>query len=343
MVLAAGDYPALRAEQARRRAAGATSQLGLGVSLYVEITGVGRLNEDADIEVHPDGTVTVLTGTSPHGQGHATAWAMIVSDQLGIPVEKITVIHGDTDLIPAGGGTAGSRSLQQGGAAVQQAAIEVVELARRRAADLLEANPGDMVVDLTRARVQVVGSDQGFGFAELAGQERLCAHTTFTATRPTFPFGAHLAVVEVDVETGKSVLQRIITVDDAGRVLNPLLCEGQRHGGIAQGVAQALYEEMVYNDQGNPLTSTLADYSAISGVELPSFELLTMQTETPINPLGAKGIGEAAAIGSTPAVLGAVVDAVSHLGVRHIEMPATPYRVWEAIRAAQADQASPRR
>jgi carbon-monoxide dehydrogenase large subunit len=275
------------------------------VSLYVETTGVGQLTEDADIEVHPDGTVTVLTGTSPHGQGHATAWAMIVSDQLGIPVEMITVIHGDTDLIPAGGGTAGSRSLQLGGAAVQQAAIEVVELAKQRAADLLEANPDDIVVDLTRARVQVIGSDQGFGFAELAGQDRLRAHTTFTAARPTFPFGAHLAVVEVDVETGKSVLQRIITVEDAGRVLNPLLCEGHRHGGIARGVAQALDEEMVYDDLGHPLTSTLADCSAISAVELPSFELLTMQTETPINPLGAKGIGEAATIGSTPAVLGA--------------------------------------
>ena len=337
-VLAAADYPALRIEQARRRSAGATLQLGLGVSLYVEITGPGMAEpkEDAGVEVHPDGTVTVLTGTSPHGQGHATAWAMIVSDQLGIPIEKITVMHGDTDLIPAGGGTWGSRSLQQGGVAVQQAAIEVVELAKQRAADLLEANPDDMVVDHAKARVKVVGSDQGFRFAELAGRERLVAHTTFTAPGPTFPFGAHLAVVEVDTDTGRSVLQRIITVDDAGRVLNPLLCEGQRHGGIAQGVAQALYEEMLYDDLGNPLTSTLVDYPIISAAELPSFELLAMQTETTLNPLGAKGIGEAATIGSTPAVHSAVVDALSHLGVRHIEMPATPHRVWEVIRDAEA-------
>ena len=342
-VLAAGDYPALRAEQARRREAGATRQLGLGISLYVEITGAGmaELKEDADVEVHPDGTVTVLTGTSPHGQGHATAWAMIVSDQLGIPVEKITVVHGDTDLVPAGGGTWGSRSLQQGGAAVHQASIDLVELAKQRAADLLEANPDDMVVDLVTAGVKVVGSDQGFGFAELAERERLLAHTTFTAPCPTFPFGAHLAVVEVDVETGKSVLQRIITVDDVGRVLNPLLCEGQRHGGIAQGVAQALHEEMIYDDLGNPLTSTLANYPMISAAELPSFELLAMQTETPVNPLGAKGIGEASTIGSTPAVHSAVVDAVSHLGVRHIEMPATSHRVWEAIRAAKAGHVVP--
>jgi carbon-monoxide dehydrogenase large subunit len=215
---------------------------------------MAELAENADVEVHPDGTVTVLTGTAPHGQGHATAWAMIVSDRLGIPVEKITVVHGDTDLIPVGGGTWGSRSLQQGGVAVHQAAIEVVDLATQRAAELLEANPDDIVVDLVAAGVKVVGSDQGFRFAELAERERLRAHTTFTAPRPTFPFGAHLAVVEVDVDTGKSLLQRIITVDDAGRVLNPLLCEGQRHGGIAQGVAQALYEEMIYDDLGNPLT-----------------------------------------------------------------------------------------
>jgi len=342
-VLAAGDYPKLRAEQTRRRSAGLTRQLGLGVSTYVEITGLGlgELKEAAEVEVYPDGTVTVLTGTSPHGQGHATAWAMIASDQLGIPIEKITVLHGDTDLIPAGGGTLGSRSLQQGGVAVHQASIELVELAKQRAADLLEANPDDMVVDLAKAGVKVVGSDQGIRFAELAGRERLLAHTTFAAPGPTFPFGAHLAVVEVDIETGKSVLQRIITVDDAGRVLNPLLCEGQRHGGIAQGVAQALYEEVLYDDLGNPLTSTLADYPMISAAELPSFELLAMQTETPFNPLGAKGIGEAATIGSTPAVLNAVIDAVSYLGVRHIEMPATAHRVWEAIQAAQTNHTVP--
>jgi len=224
---------------------------------------------------------------------------------------------------------------------VHQAAIDVVDLAKQRAADLLEANPDDMVVDLATAGVKVVGSDQGFRFAELAEREPLLAHTTFAAPCPTFPFGAHLAVVEVDVETGKSVLQRIITVDDVGRVLNPLLCEGQRHGGIAQGVAQALHEEMIYDDLGNPLTSTLANYPMISAAELPSFELLAMQTETPVNPLGAKGIGEASTIGSTPAVHSAVVDAVSHLGVRHIEMPATSHRVWEAIRAAKARHAVP--
>ncbi len=341
-VLQAADYAGLRAEQQRRRAAGDTRQLGLGLSVYVEITGAGPdgPTEDADVEVHPDGTVTVLTGTSPHGQGHATAWAMIVSDQLGIPVERITVVHGDTDLVPSGGGTLGSRSLQQGGAAVHQASVELVELARTRAAAVLEANPDDLRVDLDAAALVVVGTDRGVRFADLAAEARLAVHTTFTAGAPTFPFGAHLAVVEVDTGTGKAELVRIVTVDDAGRILNPLLAEGQRHGGIAQGVAQALYEEMLYDEDGNPLTTTLADYPIVSATELPSFDLLDMATETPMNPLGAKGIGEAGTIGATPAVQNAVIDAVAHLGVRHIDMPTAPHRVWQAIQDARVDTKS---
>ncbi len=341
-VLEAADYPALRAEQERRRASGAVRQLGLGLSVYVEITGGGTKlpAEDAEVEVHSDGTVTVLTGTSPHGQGHATAWAMIVSDQTGVPIEKITVLHGDTDIVPKGYGTMGSRSLQQGGAAVHQASVELVELAKKRAAERLEANPDDLVVDQARAGLIVAGTDTGVTFAELAADEQLMVHTTFTANAPTFPFGAHLAVVEVDTGTGQATLQRIVTVDDAGRILNPLLAEGQRHGGIAQGVAQALYEEVLYDEDGNPLTTTLADYPIISATELPSFELLDMETETPLNPLGAKGIGEAGTIGSTPAVQNAVVDAVSHLGVRHIDMPTAPHRIWQAVQDSSAPTAA---
>jgi carbon-monoxide dehydrogenase large subunit len=337
-VLTAADYPALRAEQQRRRDAGDTRQLGLGMSVYVEITGAGSATpaEDAEIEVHPDGTATVLTGTSPHGQGHATAWAMIVSDRLGVAMDKITVVHGDTDLIPKGYGTMGSRSLQQGGAAVHQASIELVELAKKRAAERLEANPDDLVVDAARAGLTVAGTDTGISFAELAADDRLMVHTTFTANAPTFPFGAHLAIVEVDIGTGQARLQRILTVDDAGRVLNPLLAEGQRHGGIAQGVAQAMYEEVLYDEDGNPLTTTLADYPVISATELPNFELLDMETETPMNPLGAKGIGEAGTIGATPAVQNAVVDAVAHLGVRHIDMPTAPHRIWQAVQDSVA-------
>jgi carbon-monoxide dehydrogenase large subunit len=340
-VLAAAGYSELRAEQEARRKAGGPLQLGIGMSVYVEITGqgaeAGGPSEDSSVEIHPDGTATILTGTSPHGQGHATAWAMIASAELGIPVEKITVKYGDTDLIPKGGGTGGSRSLQLGGAAVQAATRELVDVARSRAADALEANPDDLVVDLSRAALVVKGSPEAeISFAELAGRERLFVHSTFSSPGPTFPFGAHLAVVEVDTETGKVRLQRVVAVDDAGTILNPLIAEGQRHGGIAQGAAQALVEEVVYDADGSPLTSTLADYPFLSITEVPSFELVEMQTPTPYNPLGAKGIGEAGTIGATPAVQNAVVDAVAHLGVRHIDMPTTPERVWEAIAKASA-------
>ncbi|HEX5493918.1 MAG TPA: xanthine dehydrogenase family protein molybdopterin-binding subunit [Mycobacteriales bacterium] len=337
--LAAADYDGLRAEQAERRARGDVVQTGIGLSVYVEITGGvgegGGPRENATVEVHADGTATILTGTSPHGQGHATAWAMLASDQLGIPVEKITVRHGDTDLVPRGGGTAGSRSLQQGGSAVHKATEELIELAKQRAADVLEANPDDLVVDTSRAALTVAGSpDAAVSFADLAATERLFVQTDFTAPGPTFPFGTHVAVVDVDTESGKATLRRLVAVDDAGIVLNPLLAEGQRHGGIAQGVAQALYEEVVYDADGNPLTATFADYPFLTAPEVPSFELVPMETPTPYNPLGAKGIGEAGTIGATPAVQNAVIDAVAHLGVRHIEMPTSPQRVWTAIQQA---------
>ncbi|CCH90449.1 Carbon-monoxide dehydrogenase, molybdopterin binding, large subunit [Modestobacter italicus] len=336
--LEAAGYDELRAEQARRREAGEVRQLGIGLSVYVEITGADNgagTKEAASLEVHADGTATVLTGTSPHGQGHATAWAMIASDQLGIPVEKITVLHGDTDLVPQGGGTMGSRSLQQGGAAVHQAAEELIEEARRRAAERLEVDPADLVVDLGLAGLAVRGTPGAVvTFAELAGDERLLVATMFEANAPTFPFGAHVAVVEMDVESGKAQLTRLVAVDDAGTVINPLIAEGQRHGGFAQGVAQALLEEVLYDEDGNPTTSTLADYPFVSATELPSFELVDMATPTPMNPLGAKGIGEAGTIGSTPAVQNAVIDAVAHLGVRHVDMPVTPMRVWRAVQQA---------
>ena len=341
-VLDAADYPALRREQAARRERGDACQLGLGLSVYVEITGAGAEsgapNENAQVQVHPDGTATVLTGTSPHGQGHATAWAMLASEELGIPIEKITVQWGDTDLIPHGGGTMGSRSLQQGGAAVTQAARELVELAKQRAADVLEVDPADLVLDRVAAGLAVAGAPgSGVTFASLAESEPLLVRSVFFAPGPTFPFGAHLAVVEVDVETGKAELRRLVALDDAGTVLNPLLAEGQRHGGLAQGAAQALLEEVVYDPDGNPLTSTFADYPIVSITELPSFELVDSETPTTYNPLGAKGLGEAGTIGATPAVQNAVVDAVAHLGVRHIDMPTTSFRVWTAIAEASGD------
>jgi Aerobic-type carbon monoxide dehydrogenase, large subunit CoxL/CutL homologs len=338
-VLAAAGYDELRREQAERRARGDVLALGIGLSCYVEITGggdeSGDPHENATVQVHPDGSATVLTGTSPHGQGHQTVWAMLVNDELGIPVERITVKWGDTDLVPEGGGTGGSRSVQQGGAAVRQATRELVELAKQRAAERLEVDPGDLVVDTARAGLGVTGvPDAGVTFAELAADEPLLVRAEFTAPGATFPFGAHLAVVEVDTESGKAVLQRLVAVDDAGTILNPLLAEGQRHGGLAQGAAQALLEEMRYDEDGNPTTTTFADYEIVSATELPSFELVPMETPTSYNSLGAKGLGEAGTIGVTPAVQNAVIDAVAHLGVRHIDMPTTPMRVWTAIRTA---------
>jgi aerobic carbon-monoxide dehydrogenase large subunit len=339
-VLAAAGYDQLRKEQAERRDRGDTVALGIGLASYVEITGMGDgedspPQENATVEVHPDGTATILTGTSPHGQGHATAWAMLASEELGIPVDKITLKWGDTDLVPEGGGTGGSRSLQHGGSAVRQAAQELIEVARERAAGELEANAADLRFDVERSAFEVAGDpDASVPLASLAQEERLVVRTVFTAPGATFPFGSHVAVVEVDTETGKVTLRRMVTVDDAGFVLNPLLAEGQRHGGIAQGAAQAFVEEVVYDEDGNPLTASFADYPFLSATEVPSFELADMQTLTTYNPLGVKGIGEAGSIGATPAVQNAVIDALAHLGVRHIDMPASPQRVWRALQEA---------
>ena len=342
-VLAGAGYHGLRAEQARRRERGDVVQLGIGVASYVEITAADADNgETARVVVNGDGSATVYTGSSPHGQGHDTAWSMLVQSDLGIPMDKVTVLHGDTDEIPLGTGTYASRSLQLGGMAVHKAALEVKDQARRLAADMMEASEADLELDIDRGLWHVRGDpESGRNWADVAGHagpDGLVAAVHFTEAQPTFPFGAHVAVAEVDTETGKVTLVRHVTVDDAGIVVNPVLTEGQRHGGIAQGAAQALLEEMVYDADGNPLTGTLADYAAITATELPSFELLVSETPTPVNPLGVKGIGEAGTIGATPAVQNAVIDAVSHLGVRHIDMPTTPGRVWAAIKEARNSQ-----
>ena len=340
-LLEAADYAGLRAEQARRREGGGARQLGIGLSVYVEITNGVPGGEYAGLEVRVDGSAVVRSGTSPHGQGHATAWAMLASDRLGIPMERIEMVFNDTDLVRSGVGTFGSRSLQVGGMAVDQAAVVVLDRARRLLAELLEADPADVVVDASTGRLHVAGSPTaGRSWAELAAVaaergEPLAADVDFQPQGATFPFGAHLALVEVDTETGAVVLRRLVAVDDAGRIVNPLLAEGQRHGGIAQGAAQALLEEVLYDADGNPVTSTFADYGMITAAELPSFELVPMETPTPLNELGVKGIGESGTIGAGPAVQNAVVDALAHLGVRHVDMPATPQRVWTALREAR--------
>ena len=341
LALDQAGYGELRAEQVRRRDAGEVVQLGIGVATYVEVTaGPTAGKEFAKVEVETDGSATIYTGSSPHGQGHHTAFASLASAELGIPMDQIRVVHGDTDAVQSGEGTMGSRSLQLGGSAVHNASVGLVDKAKRVAADALEANPDDLVLDKAAGRFHVAGTPTiGRTWAELSSSatadgDPLSVITDFQASHPTFPFGAHVAVVDVDTEIGKVVLRRHIAVDDAGRILNPLLAEGQRHGGIAQGAAQALLEEVRYDPEGNPVTSNLADYAAISATELPSFELVAMETPTDVNPLGAKGIGESGTIGSTPAVQSAVVDALTHLGVRHVDMPCTPERVWRSIQAA---------
>jgi carbon-monoxide dehydrogenase large subunit len=275
---------------------------------------------------------------------------MIVSDRTGVPLDRIEVVHGDTDVVPRGGLTGGSRSAQKAGSAVAQASEALVAEGLHVAAGLLEAANEDVVFSSSDGgRFHVVGTPSVWlGWADVAARRQsdpLACESDFAGEGPTFPFGAYVAVVEVDVETGEVRLVRMVTVDDAGTVLNPLLAHGQVHGGVAQGVGQALLEEMVYDETGNPLTSSFSDYAVISACELPSFESYLAETPSPRNPMGVKGIAESGAIGAPPAIQNAVVDAVAHLGIRHIDLPLTPERVWLAIRAASrrhADTLSPR-
>ncbi len=344
-------YDELRREQAARRANGDRMLMGIGVSTYVEITAGGGTSEYGAVEVHDDGSATVMAGTSAHGQGHQTAFAMIVSNQTGIPIDRVRLLAVDTDLVRSGGGTGGSRSLQLGGSAVLRATESLVDKAKHLAAHLLEADIGDIVVDTATGTVGVAGvPSTGLDWAALAtaaatadgvvdhsdGTLGLAAQLDFHQGEATFPFGAHIAVVEVDQDTGKVTLVRHIAVDDCGTVLNPLLVEGQQHGGVAAGISQTLYEQVIYDDDGNPLTGNFMDYAIPSAAEFPSFEVHSTETPTPLNPLGAKGIGEASTIGSTPAVQNAVIDALAHLGVRHIDLPCTSQTVWQTIRDAEA-------
>jgi carbon-monoxide dehydrogenase large subunit len=348
--LAAVGYDTVRADQKARRDRGDVKQLGIGISSYVEITAPGLFVEYGAVEVHDDGTVTAKVGTSAHGQGHETAFAMIVSDVLGVPMDKVTLVQSDTAVIPRGQGTMGSRSLQTAGTAVFQASGVVLDKARRLAAHLLEASADDIVVGDDGLEVTGVPASRR-SWAELAAaandasrrpadmEAGLAHELDFNQGESSFPFGTHVAVVEVDTETGRVELLRHIAVDDCGRILNPLLVAGQQHGGIAQGAAQALFEHVQYDDDGNPMTANLMDYAMPSAAELPSFEVSNTETPTPLNPLGAKGIGESGTIGSTPAVQNAVVDALAPFGIRHLDMPATAERVWRALRDAKAPSA----
>jgi aerobic carbon-monoxide dehydrogenase large subunit len=338
-------YDALRSEQAERRATDDPLLLGIGVATYVEITAGGPADEYAAVEVNDDGSATIFAGTQSHGQGHQTAYAMLVADQTGIPLDRIELVDGDTDRVPTGGGTGGSRSLQLGGSAVHEASRVLVEHARRLAAQALEADVDDIVVHKSHGTIGVNGvpakSLTWSDLASIAAEsgEALRDAFDFSQSGATFPFGAHISVVEVDRHTGLTRVRAHIAVDDCGTVINPLLVEGQQHGGIAAGIGQALFEHVRYDRSGNPVSSNLTDYGIATAAELPFYEVSNTSTPTPLNPLGAKGIGEAATIGATPAVQNAVIDAVSHLGILHIDLPCTPERVWRAI--VEAEQGRP--
>jgi len=353
------DYAGLRREQEERRRSGDPVQLGLGISTFTEMCGLapsrllGALGagaggwEHASIRMLPTGKVEVVTGSSAHGQGHETAWAQIASDQLGIPFEDVEVLHGDTQVSPKGMDTYGSRSLPVGGTAVVKAAQKVVEKAKKVAAHLLEASEED--IDFQAGRFSVRGTEKGITMPEIVfatflshnfpeGVEpSLDSDYTFDPENFSFPHGTHLAAMEVDTETGRATLRKYVCVDDIGNVVNPLIVEGQVHGGLAQGIAQALYEEAIYDEQGTLVSGNFVSYTIPSAADLPSF--VTDRTETPAtsNPLGVKGVGEAGCIASTPAIVNGIIDAVRHLGVGQVEMPCTPQRVWRAIQDAQGN------
>jgi carbon-monoxide dehydrogenase large subunit len=342
------NYQQMRAEQAQKRAEG--KLVGIGVSSYIEICGFGPkgsapvgLYESARMRVEQSGTVMVYTGASPHGQGEETTFAQIVADEFSIPVENVMIMHGDTDSTPEGRGTYGSRTTAVGGSAVFTAAQRLKEKMKQIAAHMLEASPSD--VTLEDGNFSVAGSPQkAVSFAEVAATANL-SNTLAPGIEPglettvfwepeacTFPFGTHVCMVEIDKETGNVEIKRFIAVDDCGRQLNPMIVEGQVHGGIAQGVGQALVEGVVYGEDGQLLTSTLMDYAMPVAPELPDFETDSTVTLTTVNPLGVKGVGEAGTIGSTPAVANAVADA---LGVAHVDMPFTSEKIWKLIQQQQ--------
>ena len=350
--LALAGYAKLRAEQKDRLDRKDRTLLGIGMSCYVEMCGFGPF-ESAVVRVEPGGTVTAYTGTSAHGQGHETAFSQVLADHLGVPFDKIVVRHGDTLNTPMGNGTGGSRSLAVGGSAIIGASLKVQEKARRLAAHMLEAAADDVV--FIDGRYQVKGvPDKALLLEAIAAraygeglpdgiESGLEATEFFRPPALVYPFGAHIAVVEADRETGRVTVRDFISVDDCGVRISPTLVAGQVHGGLAQGIAQALLEELVYGADGQLVTGSLMDYAVPHADDLPSFVTDQTVTPTPRNPMGAKGIGEAATIGATPAIVNAVVDALRSFGVRHLDMPLRPERVWQALKGgATAGRASAR-
>jgi aerobic carbon-monoxide dehydrogenase large subunit len=342
--LARVGYDRWRAEQARRRREGGRP-IGIGLSTWIEVAGGGELWEDAAVRLELSGRVTVLTGSSPHGQGHETVFSQIAADALGVDPDQVTVLHGDTDVIPSGIGTFGSRSLSIGGSAVARAADDVRRKIVAMAARLLEAAPDDLM--LGGGRVTVRGApgrtvplarvaEASRAQAPPGGPSEIAASVRFEADGLMVPSGAHVAIVELDTETGVVSVLRYVAVDDCGRVVNPLLVEGQVHGGLAQGLAQALLERAVYDENGQLLTTSLLDYAVPSATDLPTFETELAGTPSPLNPLGAKGIGESGTTGAPPALVNAVLDALRPTGVKTLDLPVTPERLWRTLRGPEA-------
>jgi carbon-monoxide dehydrogenase large subunit len=351
------DIDAFRREQAELRDKGVYR--GIGFSTYVEICGVapsrvvgpsgvglqGGFWESAIVRVHPSGSVTAYTGSSPHGQGHETGFAQIVADRLGIDPVQVEIVHGDTAQGPFGMGTYGSRTLAVGGEAMARAADKVAEKAKKLAAHMLEAAPED--IEIVDGKYQVRGSpDKGLTLADISGaayvpegipegmEPGLEENAFYDPDNFVWPFGAHAAIVEVDADTGKVTIVRYVAVDDCGRAINPMLIEGQVHGGVVHGIGQAMFEQIVYDEQGQLVTGTFVDYALPTAAEVPSFETDRTETPSPVNSLGVKGVGEAGTIACTPTLVNAVVDALRPLGVSYIDMPLTPMRVWNAIQQA---------
>lgn len=350
-------YDELRAEQARRRETNDPVQLGIGISTFTEMCGLapsrvlGALSyaaggwEHAQVRVLPTGNIEVVTGSSAHGQGHETAWSQLVADRLGVPFENVEVLHGDTQISQRGLDTYGSRSLTVGGMAVLAAADKVIEKAKAVAAHLMEASEED--IEFADGRFSVKGTDQSTALGEIAFaafsahnlpdgfEPNLDSDATYDPQNFSFPHGTHLAAIEVDTETGGVAIRKYVCVDDVGVVVNPLIVEGQVHGGLAQGIAQALYEEAVHDDAGTLVTGSFVDYLVPSAPDLPHFTTARTETPSTTNQLGAKGVGEAGTIASTPAIVNGVLDAVRHLGVKDIKMPCSPSRVWAALEEAK--------
>ena len=347
------DYPKIRAEQAEALKHG--RYVGIGVASYVEICGIGPSVmlppkvpgwESATVRMEPDSRVTVLTGISPHGQGQETTFAQMASDAFGIDIDDVAVVHGDTAIVQYGVGTFGSRGLSVGGAALMMSVSKVQDKLKKIASTMMEAPPDQLTFanrtvalksDATKSIPLQAVVDAAYGWKmPIPGMEPgLDATSVFEPTGCTFPFGTHISVVEVDPDTGVVKFLRYVAVDDCGNIISPLLVAGQVHGGIAQGIAQALYEEVVYDENGQLVTATLMDYAAPRAQMLPRYELAHTVTPSPLNPMGVKGVGEAGTIGSTPCVVNAVMDALKPLGVRHIDMPLRPEKLWRAIRDAK--------